>query len=130
MPDAYVIEVSGRTAGIVARDSQNNSFNFYSALPRFKAIEGQRFSDPLAAERADENFDETGDFGGFPWRHFARRDCRHNRGIPGSYEKLEAVVDPNPPNHAEAKRFSPKFLLNDTVAPAERVIPALAIGFC
>ena len=24
MPDAYVIEVSGRTAGIVARDSQNN----------------------------------------------------------------------------------------------------------
>lgn len=52
MADAYVIEVSGRTAGIVARDSQNDSFNFYSALPRFNAIEGQRFSDPLAAERA------------------------------------------------------------------------------
>jgi len=51
MPDAYVIEVSGRTAGIVARDFQNNSFRFYSALPRFNAIEGQRFSDPLAAER-------------------------------------------------------------------------------
>jgi hypothetical protein len=50
-------------------------------------------------------------------------------GIPGSYAMLEALVDPNP-NHAEAKRFSPKFLLNDTVAPAERVIPALAIGFC
>lgn len=52
MLDAYVIEVSGRTAGIVARDSQNNSFRFYSAVPRFNAIEGQRFSDPLAAERA------------------------------------------------------------------------------
>ena len=52
MPDAYVIEVSGRTAGIVDRDSQNNSFNFYSAVPRFNSIEGQRFSDPLAAERA------------------------------------------------------------------------------
>jgi hypothetical protein len=52
MSDAYVIEVSGRTAGIVARDSQNNSFRFYSAVPRFTAIEGQRFSDPLAAERA------------------------------------------------------------------------------
>ena len=52
MPDAYVIEVSGRTAGIVARDSQNNSFNFYFAVPRFNAIEGQRFFDPLAAERA------------------------------------------------------------------------------
>jgi hypothetical protein len=43
MPDAYVIEVSGRTAGIVARDSQNNSFNFYSAVPRFNAIEGRVF---------------------------------------------------------------------------------------
>jgi hypothetical protein len=51
MPDAYVIEVFGRTAGIVARDSQSNSFNFFSAAPRFNAIEGQRFSDPLAAER-------------------------------------------------------------------------------
>ena len=52
MPDAYVIEVSGRTAGIVARDSHSNSFNFFSAAPRFNAIEGQRFSDPLAAEGA------------------------------------------------------------------------------
>jgi hypothetical protein len=34
MPDAYVIEVFGRTAGIVARDSQSNSFNFFSAAPR------------------------------------------------------------------------------------------------
>jgi hypothetical protein len=40
---------------------------------------------------------------------------------------LEAVVDPIHPNHAEANRFSPKFLLNDTVAPARRVIPALAL---
>jgi hypothetical protein len=56
-----------------------------------------------------------------------RKDCG---GIPGSYAMLEVVVHPNHPNHAEAKRFSPKFLLNDTVAPAERVIPALAIGFC
>ena len=38
MPDAYVIEVFGRTAGIVARDSQSNSFNFISAAPRFNAI--------------------------------------------------------------------------------------------
>ena len=52
MADAYVIEVFGRTAGIVARDFQNSSFKFYSAVPRFNAIEGQRFSDPLAAERA------------------------------------------------------------------------------
>jgi hypothetical protein len=44
MPDASIIEVSGRTAGIVARDSQNINFNFYSAVPRFNPIEGQRFS--------------------------------------------------------------------------------------
>jgi hypothetical protein len=43
MPDAYVIEVFGRTAGIVARDSESNSFNFFSAALRFNAIEGQRF---------------------------------------------------------------------------------------
>jgi hypothetical protein len=52
MPDAYVIDVSGLTAGIVARDSHDNSFNFFSAAPRFNAIEGLRFSDPQTAERA------------------------------------------------------------------------------
>ena len=51
MPDAYVIEVSGRTAGIVARDSLNRSFNFFSAARPFNAMEGQRFSGPEAAER-------------------------------------------------------------------------------
>jgi hypothetical protein len=52
MPDAYVIEVSGCTAGIVARESQSSGFKFFSAAPRFNAIEGQHFSNPLAAERA------------------------------------------------------------------------------
>jgi hypothetical protein len=51
MPDAYVIEVGGRTAGIVARDSNSHSFNFFSAAPAFNVMEGQKFSDPLAAER-------------------------------------------------------------------------------
>jgi hypothetical protein len=51
MPDAYVIEVGGRTAGIVARDSHSPSFNFFSADRPFNVMEGQRFSDPLAAER-------------------------------------------------------------------------------
>jgi hypothetical protein len=51
MPDAYVIEVGGRTAGIVARDSHSHSFNFFSAERPFNVMEGQRFSDPLAAER-------------------------------------------------------------------------------
>ena len=61
MPDAYVIEVSGRTAGIVARDSHSNSFNFFSAAPRFNAKEGQRFSDH--------------------WQPSARRGCLTNTGV-------------------------------------------------
>lgn len=52
MPDAYIIEVGGRTAGIVARDSHNHSFNFFSASHTFNIMEGQRYTDPLAAERA------------------------------------------------------------------------------
>jgi hypothetical protein len=42
MPDAYVIEISGRTAGIVARDSRDLSFNFFAATNSFNAMEGQR----------------------------------------------------------------------------------------
>ncbi len=51
MPDAYVIEVGGRTAGIVARDSNSRIFNFFSASRAFNVMEGQRFPDPLTAER-------------------------------------------------------------------------------
>jgi len=51
MPDAYVIEIGGCTAGIVARDSQNHSFHFFSAVRAFNIMEGQCFSDPLTAER-------------------------------------------------------------------------------
>ena len=57
---------------------------------------------------------------------FVVRLRRHSRLLRDARSRS----DPNHPNHAEAKRFPPKFLLNDTVAPAERVIPALAIGFC
>jgi hypothetical protein len=60
MPDAYVIEVSGSTAGIVARDSHSSSFNFFSAAPRFNAIEGQLFSTL--------------------WQPSARRGCLPNTG--------------------------------------------------
>ncbi len=52
MPDAYIIEVSGRTAGIVARDSRDDAFNFFAAARDFDSLEGQRFPDPSAAESA------------------------------------------------------------------------------
>lgn len=52
MLDAYIIEVSGRTAGIVARDSRDDAFNFYAAARMFEAMEGKSFLDPVAAETA------------------------------------------------------------------------------
>jgi len=52
MRDAYVIEVEGRTAGIVARDSRDGAFNFFAAMRAFDALEGQSFPDPSAAETA------------------------------------------------------------------------------
>lgn len=52
MLDAYVIEVDGRTAGIVARDSSDGFFNFFAAARAFEPMEGQSFRDPVAAESA------------------------------------------------------------------------------
>ncbi len=52
MPDAYIIEVAGRTAGIVARDSRDDAFSFYAAARMFEEMEGQSFQDPVAAETA------------------------------------------------------------------------------
>lgn len=60
MPDAYVIEVEGRTAGIVARDSHEHSFNFFAATHPFNAMEGQSFADPLAAEQAARRLARNG----------------------------------------------------------------------
>ncbi len=60
MPDAYVIQISGRTAGIVARDERDLSFNFFAATHAFNAMEGQRFADPLAAERAARHLAKHG----------------------------------------------------------------------
>jgi hypothetical protein len=52
MPDAYIIQISGRTAGIVARDGRDPCFNFFAASQAFQPLEAQRFADPVAAERA------------------------------------------------------------------------------
>ncbi len=60
MSDAYIIQVSGCTAGIVAREREGCGFNFFSAAPRFNAMEGQHFPDPLAAERAARKLAEYG----------------------------------------------------------------------
>ena len=50
MSTAYVIEVHGFTAGIVARDQDR--FHFYASSSQFNALEGAAFTSPRAAERA------------------------------------------------------------------------------
>jgi hypothetical protein len=52
MADAYVIEVSGYTAGIVARDHGGEAFTFFASNRAFEALEGKRFSAPAAAAQA------------------------------------------------------------------------------
>jgi hypothetical protein len=66
MSDAYVIEVSGFTAGIVTRETEDSGFNFFSAAPRFNVMEGQHFADDLAAERAARKLAEYADSRGAP----------------------------------------------------------------
>ncbi|MCI0467783.1 MAG: hypothetical protein L0Y57_12375 [Beijerinckiaceae bacterium] len=77
MPDAYVIQVSGQTAGIVTRDSRRHGFNFFSAAPSFNALEGQRFPDPLSAERAAR---KLAGHGSLP----RRRENAHRRPVTGA----------------------------------------------
>lgn len=52
MADAYIIEISGYTAGIVARDHAGQAFTFFASHPAFYPIEGHRFGAPSAASRA------------------------------------------------------------------------------
>jgi hypothetical protein len=48
--NAYIIEVAGQTAGIVARDG--SGFRFHASAHRFNPLEGKMFASPRAAERA------------------------------------------------------------------------------
>lgn len=47
---AYIIEILGETAGIVARD--RGGFRFYAADTAYAALEGTAFPSPQQAERA------------------------------------------------------------------------------
>jgi hypothetical protein len=52
MADAFVIEVSRFTAGIVA--GQRKQFRFFASHPTMAALEGRVFGSPIAAQRAAE----------------------------------------------------------------------------
>jgi hypothetical protein len=48
--DAYVIEVQGQTAGIVARDGRG--YRFHAATHSFNSLDGRNFASPRQAEKA------------------------------------------------------------------------------
>ena len=65
MPNAYIIEVQNRTAGIVARDE--HGFTFFSSERIFDSLEGRQFRSARDAERAAKALlTERRDFQGYP----------------------------------------------------------------
>ena len=50
MPQAYIIEVESRTAGIVAKDERG--YRFYSSDRIFDRLEGRQFRSARDVERA------------------------------------------------------------------------------
>ena len=52
MADAYVIETSQFTAGIIA--AQHKGYRFYASHPTMLQLEGEIFSSPRAAQVAAE----------------------------------------------------------------------------
>jgi len=52
MTHAYVIQIAGHTAGIVARDHAGQAFRFFASNQTFHPLEGVLFNEPEQAERA------------------------------------------------------------------------------
>ena len=71
----------------VARDPHSNSFNFFSAAPRFNAIEGQRFSDPLAAERAARKLAKYGNLPRCREMEYSRPNTSRDVSVAGGSRK-------------------------------------------
>ncbi len=57
---AYLTEVEGRTAGIVAREAGQEGFKFFSSCNDFNAMDGNHFADPGLAERAARHLAKHG----------------------------------------------------------------------
>jgi hypothetical protein len=52
MTYAYVIQIAGRTAGIVARDHSGQAYRFFASHHAFYPLEGVLFDAPEQAEHA------------------------------------------------------------------------------
>ncbi len=62
MTHAYVIQINGRTAGIVARDHAGQAFHFFASNHLFRPLEGVPFPEPHFAERAARQIHKHGHF--------------------------------------------------------------------
>jgi hypothetical protein len=52
MSEGYSIEIADELVGIVVRGADERVFRFHSAVKEYKALDGQVFAKPQAAERA------------------------------------------------------------------------------
>jgi len=52
MTHAFVIQIAGRNAGIVARDAADHACHFFAFSPAYRVLEGVAFQEPEQAERA------------------------------------------------------------------------------
>ena len=62
MTQAYVIQIAGRTAGIVARDHADEAFHFFASQQLFRPLEGVAFPEAHFAERAAREMHKRGFF--------------------------------------------------------------------
>ena len=62
MTHAYVIQIAGKTAGIVARDHAGQAFHFFASQQLFRPLEGVAFPEPHFAERAAREIHKRGFF--------------------------------------------------------------------
>ena len=46
MTHAFVIQIAGRTAGIVARDAADHACHFFASSPAYRVLEGVAFQEP------------------------------------------------------------------------------------
>ena len=62
MTQAYVIQIAGRTAGIVARDHAGQAFHFFASQQQFRPLESVAFPEPHFAETAAREIHRRGFF--------------------------------------------------------------------
>ena len=84
MGQAYVIQIAGRTAGIVARDHSGQAFHFFASDRLFRPLEGVAFHEPHLAERAARQIHKQGCFHLAPQGGTAVVECGAVRNRPAA----------------------------------------------